>query len=561
MSNVDAILLDTRSIQKYVFSCNKLKANIGASYIVDAIFEELMVDILGNLSLNMPKENMYWKNRTIDKLYMEIDQSIECEIAYIGGGNMLILIRKDGEDGKNICREIVKEWTTKLLELAPGLQTGAAIGKIDLDNDKFQASLSLMYKQLKENQNNILPQVNPPNSGMNIECDISGETATCHKALGSEEKRWYSEEVKSKFAAFEYARERIHKDYEDVLGEEYDFANQFEDLGYKDGESYISIIHIDGNNMGVKFSACETMHERSKLSLRVAEIVKESFREVLSEMVDSYVEYSEFLDLTDDGMYNLLPIRPIIIGGDDVTFVCPGRLGISLAKRFIEIVSEKELMSEEEAKKMEAYLAAKGTPSVIKPNMSCCGGIAIIPAKYPFFRAYQLAEQLCSVAKEKSRAYDNNLIEYAILHGEIYPTVEQLRDNQYYGVEGYLHYGPYFVGNVSDGEGKDKDHINDLIELSEIMKTGLKISSKEHAMANTKIKKLREVLTQDKHTIEIYWALSDNLRKIVANQINQDKAEADDLWTIDKNKNKKTRYIDAIEIMDFMPIKEMESRA
>ena len=38
-TEVGAVLLDTRSIQKYVFGCNELKTNVGASYIVDKIFE------------------------------------------------------------------------------------------------------------------------------------------------------------------------------------------------------------------------------------------------------------------------------------------------------------------------------------------------------------------------------------------------------------------------------------------------------------------------------------------------------------------------------------------
>ena len=41
-TEVGAVLLDTRSIQKYVFGCNELKTNVGASYIVDKIFEEIM---------------------------------------------------------------------------------------------------------------------------------------------------------------------------------------------------------------------------------------------------------------------------------------------------------------------------------------------------------------------------------------------------------------------------------------------------------------------------------------------------------------------------------------
>ncbi|WP_296822761.1 hypothetical protein [uncultured Megasphaera sp.] len=42
-----AILFDTRSIQRYIFSGNTLKTNIGASYLVDHIFEDILLgDIL-----------------------------------------------------------------------------------------------------------------------------------------------------------------------------------------------------------------------------------------------------------------------------------------------------------------------------------------------------------------------------------------------------------------------------------------------------------------------------------------------------------------------------------
>ena len=50
--NVKAILLDTQSIQKYIFSGTKLKTNVGASYIVDRVFEDVLVrDILESESI------------------------------------------------------------------------------------------------------------------------------------------------------------------------------------------------------------------------------------------------------------------------------------------------------------------------------------------------------------------------------------------------------------------------------------------------------------------------------------------------------------------------------
>jgi hypothetical protein len=40
MSGLAAVIIDTVSIQSYIFSSNKLKENVGASYLVKKIYEE-----------------------------------------------------------------------------------------------------------------------------------------------------------------------------------------------------------------------------------------------------------------------------------------------------------------------------------------------------------------------------------------------------------------------------------------------------------------------------------------------------------------------------------------
>ena len=193
---VGAILLDTRSIQKYVFSCNKLKTNVGASYLVDGIFNDLMQKIvLPSFNLKMPE--ISWQKS--EQIEMIKDDSIEAEIVYIGGGNMLILINKfsEKEDNLNLCREIVKKWTLEILKKAPGLKTGAAIGMMDVE--RFKDSLDKMYVQLKQNQNTVLPQVDLPYTGLTLECNISGKTADTFDWV---DKSWIAKEVKAKTDAY-----------------------------------------------------------------------------------------------------------------------------------------------------------------------------------------------------------------------------------------------------------------------------------------------------------------------------------------------------------------------
>ena len=529
---VGAILLDTRSIQKYVFGCNRLKTNTGASYLVDGIFTEAMVNVLKQSGLKMPDQD--WKEAK--ELEMSEKATTECEIAYIGGGNMLVLVRK-GEESLSICRELVQKWSLKVLLETPGLKTGVAIGEIDLGKDNFQDSLKALYTKLKENQNNVLPQVDLPYTGFSVECDYSGKVANVYN---KEYKRLVSAEVEAKTAAFDAADKKIKKNFSEVLGDEYDFCSELERLGYKDGESYISVIHIDGNNMGVKFSSCRDMQERKNLSKKVQKTVEHAFGYLIKKIVTEYDSYADVLDMRvlKQGNKRLLPLRPIIIGGDDITFICPGRMGLQYAQTFIDYVNSEDLLD----KDLYNYIK-KETGKQISKSLSCCAGVAIVPAKYPFFRAYELAEQLCDEAKALSRKDDGNYLDFAILHGEKYGDIKMLRKEQYESANGNLHYGPY---NVL-GKETDKKSVKGLLALSRAL-AGDK-------MPRNKVKDLRRVLHEDKHSMSIFLENCPEICELVKKENKLATVTADDLWDKFEDKDKvtfATRYIDAIEAIDFI---------
>ena len=59
---VKAILFDTRSIQRYIFSGNKLKTNIGASFIVERLFQDALVDGVLKKRFGDGLDAESWKN-------------------------------------------------------------------------------------------------------------------------------------------------------------------------------------------------------------------------------------------------------------------------------------------------------------------------------------------------------------------------------------------------------------------------------------------------------------------------------------------------------------------
>ena len=85
-----------------------------------------------------------------------------------------------------------------------------------------------------------------------------------------------------------------------------------------------------------------------------------------------------------------LPLRPILLGGDDLTFVCDGRIALDLATTALRsFVRESAIIPD---------LQLLGDDPV-----TACAGVAMVKAHAPFNRSYQLCEDLCASAKLAKR--------------------------------------------------------------------------------------------------------------------------------------------------------------
>ena len=100
---VNAILFDVQSIQKYIFANNKLKANVGASYIVDRLFENILCDeVIKNIGVTADTTSWLTRHESLTALPTPV------YVAYIGGGNALVLI---DEAHEALVADIIKQFT------------------------------------------------------------------------------------------------------------------------------------------------------------------------------------------------------------------------------------------------------------------------------------------------------------------------------------------------------------------------------------------------------------------------------------------------------------------
>lgn len=531
----NALLFDTRSIQRYIYSGNLLRTNIGASYIVDRIFYDVLVETLGGI---FPAEDFSYAADTAWDDSKDADETWErmkdCCVAYVGGGNALILFDAEKSDRR---REVVQEFTLKLLTTRPGLKVGVAFGELNIIGGKLnQADVDALYAELKSNQNKIFPAVNVPYSGLTLSCEINGETADYCDTRGlvkpDGEVRFYSMETAVKaemsVAANENLKARFDKIFElknsSVRMTDFEFPTKVDELGQKVGENYFAIVHVDGNNMGLKFSTCENLTDRRRLSREIRRKTEGAFADLLLKIIAAKAEvFGDALKFTDE---KVLPIRPLIIGGDDVTFICPANMAIMFTKTLMESLDAE---------------TPEGTPEKLTlgaaRRMDCCAGVAILPTAYPFFRGYKLAEQLCDEAKKfmRTEKVASSWLDFAILHGEQAPTLQQIRQREYTGARGNLHFGAYRVGNKT----KARENLENLLECT----------TKFFELPRGKVKELRGVLQRGKDDTARFVRQLEYQKQEIPKVAQWEGIFTDELWSAEKLS--RTPYVDAIELMDF----------
>ena len=210
MSTIYAVLLEVSSIQQYVFGSNKLKENFGASYLVENIFEE---NLKKALDIQNPGLEDFdgWKRKP-ERISI-LDQDVESEVGYIGGGNALLFFKN-----KKNAINTGKEWSKDLLVNAPGLRPSIAIDEIDVsafdDNKKFQAELSKLFNKLRENKLGYQPQTTFSRHGITAECHHTGLSA---EFFDKDENGYVSSVAMEKMKSSQAATDKLNEKFSSVL--------------------------------------------------------------------------------------------------------------------------------------------------------------------------------------------------------------------------------------------------------------------------------------------------------------------------------------------------------
>ena len=248
------------------------------------------------------------------------------------------------------------------------------------------------------------------------------------------------------------------------------------DTGLLAGEdNFLAVVHIDGNAMGKRvqkiYNDCQTDWEAcvKKLDLFSREI-DAHFAEAYDEMV---LDLIASLEASNEERWKrrILPIRKLIGAGDDVCFVCAGCLGLECAASFLRHLSAKRNGADRE-------------------YYSACAGVVLIHTKFPFRKAYDLSEALCSNAKVFAAEHQTDspisAIDYHIEFGQMKDSLSAIRADYRTEDGGHLGLRPLAVTGSAPAE-RQYGFLTALIRQMKENKSGL---------ARSKVKALRTAFHQ-----------------------------------------------------------------
>jgi hypothetical protein len=518
--NITAVALDAAGIQTYVFGSNRLKENVGGSYLIaEELFGRLLIECLTDIVGDPAHLADDWTHTASFKMAEHPEYT--AEIGYIGGGNALLFFRHQTE-----AHQFLRYYSQAVLLHFPGLRVVSGIvenvsfEEVGQDFPGFRRRYEAALTRNKHGGHNALLI---PKPGIADDCPLSNEAAAERFAEHGQKPQWIGAGAKRRLDAADDSQRELLRQYPEAINQRFTFSLELEHLGQGDEKGYVAIVHIDGNGIGKLFKSCESLSALRTLSIEVADAAESAMTRLIEELalkLQPGTELWEILHLHRDESGKItLPIRPMIVGGDDVVFVCEGKLGVHLAERYVH----------------HFRVAMQPIATQHQIAINACAGVAIVKTKYPFYRAYLLAEGLMRKAKQAAHAHQQtSWLAFLVASSGFNGELDEILEQQYRFGDLDLYGGPYQL----DGDPKP---------LSELKKDVLHLQT----WPRNKVMELREMLTQPR---DVQGYFLDSLRSRQLLLPGQDPATLKQTGSIPPLREADYgRYLDMIDLMEFYP--------
>ena len=424
-----------QGIQSFIFQTNKLKEIVGGSELVEEICTKLFQKAL--------QDNESFYNE--DDVILQAAGNIKYEF-----------------QSKEDCEKAVLIFPRMVMENAPGVTVSQAVVELK-EGMEYKSALQELEDKLRVQRNKA------KYISSQISHFMMAETA--RRTGGSGVSYTKKNEVidASQNAKLVYNQSASKRLYESLTGEDYikenkkifemeDLSSQKEDNGdlrtITSKSSWIAVVHADGNNLGKKLIAMYDIDDHLiKNTIKV-------FSKTLDEATKKATQlaFNEVIEPEIQTGLKKIPIRPIVIGGDDVTLVLRGDLAVPFTSAFLKAF---EKSTKAAFSKMENELKLGKYNLGLSEGLTACAGIAFIKPKYPFHYGYDLADELCSKSKKQSKHINVNHSPSSLIFHKVQSSfidqieeIEKLELTTKNGLR--FDFGPYFINDQSGYETVDQ---------------------------------------------------------------------------------------------------------
>jgi len=384
-----------QGIQGFIFSTNKLKDIVGASELVEQICTDFFKDFEKN---GLP-------------------------VVKAAGGIKYIFDRKED------CNNAMLLFPKKVIEAAPGITISQAVVPLNDEKDFAQAVNKLEAKLLAMRNKPIASTV----TGL-MAIERSRQTGLpAMEVVKDELKEEFLDEGVKKKRRLTIEGKVVKKLAIKESGNEYlkDDVIPYNVSDLADKNNWVAIIHVDGNGLGDIIPKIGTDREKlNHFSVNLDKATTEAAQTAYKDAIAS----SHYNPMST----SVVPIRAIVLNGDDHTLICNAGIAIDYVKSFLK---NFELKTKE-----RIGTIIKGITG--KDYLTACAGIAFVKSSYPFHYGYDLAERLCGIAKNESGRNHSCLMFYKVQSGFIEDYKEMVKKELTPSENHSFKFGPYYLNSA-----------------------------------------------------------------------------------------------------------------